>query len=702
MMSREWRTTKNGSGRRMLRRWLTATAISVHLFNSVGILRADEPAASSQVTPAPEADKVGVLFHDPRAYPGYNLISPSGKVTYLYDNEGRVVRSWTSEYGGHSVAYLLDNGHLFRVAEAPDRDKSFQGPAAGGRIQEFNWNGELVWDYVYHSDKRLPHHDAIKLPNGNALLVCWEKIDAQEAIARGRRPETVEGSHLQPDCLVEIRPTGFNTGEVVWEWRAWDHLIQDVDRHKPNYGKIADHPERFDLNYIRGDESGGPRAPAPRPAGGPVGPGGPGGPQPPGAPPAGGQITGVFVLQGPPAGSPPPGSPPPGGPPGGPAAPGATGGPPQGPPGPNRDPNKNPDWMHVNAVAYNPELDQIAMSSPHFDEIWIIDHGTTTEEARGHTGGRWGKGGDLLYRWGNPRAYRRGTKIDQRSFFQHNVQWIPKGYPGEGHLLIFNNGAGRQPTEHSSVDEWAPPTDAAGNYVINDHAPFGPDEPIWRYVAPNKPDFFSWFISGAQRLPNGNTLICSGAVGVVFEVTPQNEMVWKFANPFKPPEQSNNNPPRPFAAIPPEARAPLNVSDEQRQKLDEIDKELNVKLDEILSAEQKRMLFEPSDLDMSKVPGGEYLASLSTNRLKLNESQTERIRAVQAEFNPRVAAVLTDEQKKQVGELKKMMAAPGGPRRMRGNTLFRSTRYGVDHPAFQGRTLVPGKTVLEIQQELQK
>ena len=100
-----------------------------------------------------------------------------------------------------------------------------------------------------------------------------------------------------------------------------------------------------------------------------------------------------------------------------------------------------------------------------FSEIWIIDHGTTTEEARGHTGGRWGKGGDLLYRWGNPRAYRNGTRLDQRLFFQHNIQWIPKGLSGEGHLLVFNNGSGRQPDEYSSVDELVPPTDKDGNYI---------------------------------------------------------------------------------------------------------------------------------------------------------------------------------------------------------------------------------------------
>jgi hypothetical protein len=189
--------------------------------------------------------------------------------------------------------------------------------------------------------------------------------------------------------------------------------------------------------------------------------------------------------------------------------------------------------MHVNAVDYNADLDQIVLSSPSFCEIWIIDHSTTTEEAKGHTGGRWGKGGDILYRWGNPRAYRNGTKLDQRLFSQHNIQWIPKGLSGAGHLLVFNNGSGRTPEDYSSVDEFVPPTDKDGRYTRGKRGPFGPANALWSYSAPNKKDFYSFFISGAQRLPNGNTLINSGATGVVFEVTPEFETVWKFANPFK-------------------------------------------------------------------------------------------------------------------------------------------------------------------------
>ncbi len=412
---------------------------------------------------------------------------------------------------------MLDDGHLFRPAEAVNRKPGFQGPAAGGRIQEFDWDGNLVWDFEYHSEKRLPHHDAIKLPNGNALLICWERIDEKEAVAAGRRPETVKDSHLQPDCLVEIKPTGKTTGEIVWEWRSWDHLIQERDKTKPNFGNASEHPELFDVNYIHGEED---------------------------------QVTKMMAtkdgrdkLR----------------------SLGYVGSAPAAPADAKKDspktdaekkdaskddaskvpskdgqkkdqttaPRKNPDWMHVNAVAYNAELDQVALSSPNFHEIWIIDHGATKEEAKGHSGGRWGKGGDILYRWGNPRAYRKGISLDQRLFGQHNIQWIPKGLSGEGHLLVFNNGGGRKPEEYSSVDEFIPPTDKDGHYIRPKGASFGPAEPLWSYTAPNKKDFFSWFISGAQRLPNGNTLINAGAYGFVFEVTPEGETVWKFSNPTK-------------------------------------------------------------------------------------------------------------------------------------------------------------------------
>src|SRR6185295_12281811 len=99
---------------------------------------------------------------------------------------------------------------------------------------------------------------------------------------------------------------------------------------------------------------------------------------------------------------------------------------------------------------------QIVLSSPHMSEIWILDHSTTSDEAASHEGGASGHGGDLLYRHGNPKNYGGGSAADQVFFGQHNIQWIKKGLPGAGHLLVFNNGAGRGP------GPGAPPAAAPG------------------------------------------------------------------------------------------------------------------------------------------------------------------------------------------------------------------------------------------------
>ena len=90
------------------------------------------------------------------------------------------------------AAHLLDNGHMFRLATLSGEDRAFGGgPGAAGRIQEFDWDGELVWDFKFYNDKQLPHHDAIKMPNGNVLMVVWDKKTAAEAIAAGRKKELV-------------------------------------------------------------------------------------------------------------------------------------------------------------------------------------------------------------------------------------------------------------------------------------------------------------------------------------------------------------------------------------------------------------------------------------------------------------------------------------------------------------------------------
>jgi len=190
------------------------------------------------------------------------------------------------------------------------------------------------------------------------------------------------------------------------------------------------------------------------------------------------------------------------------------------------------DWIHANAIEYNEDFDQIVISSKPLNEIWIIDHSTTTAESAGHTGGNHGMGGDLLYRWGNPEAYRAGTIDDRQLFGQHDAQWIKPGLIGEGNIIVYNNGVDRPVTEYSTADEFTTTVDSNGFYPQPDSGvAHGPAGVIWNYTADPPTSMFSGPISGVQRLPGGNTLICCGQPGWFVEVTPLGDIVWKYQNP---------------------------------------------------------------------------------------------------------------------------------------------------------------------------
>ena len=339
-----------------------------------------------------------------------------------------------------------------------------------------------------------------------------------------------------------------------------------------------------------------------------------------------------------------------------------------------RRPPPNADWTHFNAVAYNPDLDQILVSVHAFSEIWVIDHSTTTAEAASHKGGRSGKGGDLLYRWGNPRAYRNGSKTEQQLFNQHNAHWIAPGLPGEGHVLVFNNGSGRPGGQYSSVDEIVLPVDSQGQYTHPRRGPYGPDKPVWSYSAPKKSDFYSFFISGAQRLPNGNTLICTGASGMVFEVTPEKEVVWKYANPVKGGPGGFGPNPGGVDLLPFFLRDQLKLSPEQRKQIDEFQGRLSGKLEKALSADQMKQVreinpFGPGGFAALPLPG--QLISASTMKsLKPTAEQKKQLDDLQKEVDTTLEKLLSADQKKEFKEAREGFARggpfgfgpPGGPR----------------------------------------
>ena len=183
------------------------------------------------------------------------------------------------------------------------------------------------------------------------------------------------------------------------------------------------------------------------------------------------------------------------------------------------------DWLHANSLHYNAELDQILMSMHRLGEFWVIDHNTTTEEAAGPAG-------DILYRWGNPTVYSRNADANDRVLYgQHDARWIPEGSPGAGNILVFNNGRDRPEGAYTTVEEITPPVLIDGTYELDSSGIYGPAASQIVYIADVPTDFYAPFISGAERLPNGNTIICSGPWGEFFEITSSGETVWFYHNP---------------------------------------------------------------------------------------------------------------------------------------------------------------------------
>ncbi len=128
---------------------------------------------------------------------------------------------------------------------------------------------------------------------------------------------------------------------------------------------------------------------------------------------------------------------------------------------------------------------------------------------------------------------------DQKFFGQHDATWIKAGCPGEGNILVFNNGLNRPTALFSSVDEIIPPVNENGVYYLEPDSSYGPESPIWSYEGSPPSSFYFGGISGAQRLKDGDTLICAGIAGKFFEVTPDGTTVWQYVNKYPRPGMNN-------------------------------------------------------------------------------------------------------------------------------------------------------------------
>ncbi len=145
------------------------------------------------------------------------------------------------------IQYLLPNGHLLRAGNLKTSGVWAEGRGAGGRVEELDWDGNVVWQYEIADDSAMQHHDIEPLPNGNVLILAWERKTAAEALAAGRNPKLLSSNELWPEKIVEYSPA---TKSVVWEWHVWDHLVQERDPSLANYGDVSAHPEKINLNYV--------------------------------------------------------------------------------------------------------------------------------------------------------------------------------------------------------------------------------------------------------------------------------------------------------------------------------------------------------------------------------------------------------------------------------------------------------------------
>ncbi|WGK63604.1 aryl-sulfate sulfotransferase [Croceiramulus getboli] len=368
-----------------------------------------------------DSEAVGEIFvfKEELVDPSHLLVNDAfNNRVYLMNKEAEILHEWELKSGLGNDCVLQEDGTLLSLLEATSPEITFGG--FGGLLQIITPENAIAWEYPISSYEEIAHHDTEMLPNGNLLVLVWKRKSAHEAQDSGFK----YNYDIFPESIYEIE---ISSKEIVWQWNSWDHLIQDSDPNKPNYGNISKHPERIDINY---------------------------------------------------------------------------------------NPNESGDIMHANGIEYDESRDLIYISINFYSEVWIIDHSTTTAEASGSTGGNYNKGGDLIYRFGNPQAY--SSPFGERLFYNNHFPNL-KLNGNYDTLLLFMNG--NNGDTQSTVYEFALPSTFE---LLNDQK--NELEILWEF---SHPDLYSSKVSGAIELPNGNILITEGDFGA-WEVTRTKEVVWKF------------------------------------------------------------------------------------------------------------------------------------------------------------------------------
>lgn len=394
---------------------------------------------------------IGVLNNSIKAHDAFTLYAPvSYTSTYLIDNCGRVINQWDSEYDPGLVAYLLPGGRLLRTGRETESG-NFPGAGKGGIIQIFDWEGNIEWEALVSDNQFGAHHDIEYLPSGNILVLRWEKKFDFELIQAGKNPNFTPAELWIPS-IIEIKPVGTEDFDVVWEWHLFDHLVQDYDPAKDNFGIISENPRKVDLNYNNITER---------------------------------------------------------------------------------------DWGHLNCIDFNIERNEILLSSRNLDEVWVIDHSTTSQQAASDIGGNSNLGGQLLYRFGNASVYQDSLEV---SFLdgQHDAEFKLLPDNSIPCIQLFNNN--NENFKTSEFVEFVPKLDGDGNYALENNRFDTVGVPIV-FDGGVEGNFNSTIMSSVQALPNGNLLVNSGRTSKFIEFDSLGNEVWRYVGPvsiFGPNEQGSN------------------------------------------------------------------------------------------------------------------------------------------------------------------
>lgn len=360
---------------------------------------------------------------------GLTYYSNSGStIGRLIDTNSTVVKTFNFTGGTGYSTHLMPGGYVYRTVQ--NSGNVLTGGGMTGRIQKWDYNNTLLWDYTYSSSTYCLHHDHCPLPNGNVLVISYDVKTATEVSNAGGN----FAGTMWAEKIMELKPVGTNSAQVVWEWKVWDHLVQNVNAAKANYQpSIVNNPQLLNINF-----------------------------------------------------------------------------------------QAQKDWMHMNGIDYNPVLDQIVVSSHNLNEWYIIDHSTTTAEAASHTGGLAGKGGDFLYRWGNPAAY--GASGSTILNVTHDAHWIPEGSPDAGYIAGLNNKGVTSPSNKTTVDRIPTPR-ADYNYTITPGSAFTPAIYSSRHTSTG----YTSNMGCSNQFPNGNQMVCLAMVGSIYEIDPAGSIIWSFS-----------------------------------------------------------------------------------------------------------------------------------------------------------------------------